>query len=124
MLSGRAQAAERDAQRYYNDRNEPASNREFVPYKSHYFDPTAAENNRLPLRSPFFEVVSPGTIKEHERSDVVNEIPVAAGSVLGKRKGNCILAPHRYVIRGNHKDKINMEEAEPAMVGDHLHNDQ
>lgn len=45
------------------------------------------------------------------RNDVVNELLVAAGSALGKRRGKNILAPHKYVIRGSRNEKIGLEEA-------------
>ena len=41
----------------------------------------------------------------------VNELLVAAGSALGKKRGTNILAPHRYVICGSKNNHIGMEEA-------------
>ena len=64
-----------------------------------------------PLKSPFYEVMSPRNIKDDERTDAVNELLVAASSALGKKRGNHILAPHKYVIRGNKGEKISMDDA-------------
>ena len=52
------------------------------------------------FKSPFYDVMSPTNAKDNERTEAVNELLVAAGSALGKKRGNNVVAPHRYVIRG------------------------
>ena len=47
----------------------------------------------------------------NEQDDVVNELLIAASSALGRKRGNNVLALHRYVIRGSKHHKIGMEEA-------------
>ena len=49
--------------------------------------------------------------RDDEQNDAVNELLVAAGLVLGRKRGTNILAPHRYVIRGSRNERIGMEKA-------------
>ena len=49
--------------------------------------------------------------KDGDQDEVVNELLIAAGSVLGKHGGNRIFAPHKYVNYGAKNEKVRMEEA-------------
>ena len=49
--------------------------------------------------------------KDSERNDAVNELLIAVGLALSKRRANNIIAPQKYVVRGGRNEKIAMEEA-------------
>ena len=50
-------------------------------------------------------------VRDPDRDREVNELLVPAGSAIGRKPGKSIIAPHKYVIRGNKNEKIEMEEA-------------
>ena len=91
-------------------------NNEYAAHSGLYGQATKGAYER-PYKSPFYEVMSPRNANEHERSEAVNELLVAAGSALGKKRGNNILGPHRYVIRGNRGDKVSMDNHGRIIMG-------
>ena len=94
----------------YCGEDDGARNRESLPVISHSACATRGGYERT-FKSPFDDVMSPTNVGDSERTEAVNELLVAAGSALGKKRGTNVVAPHRYVIRGNKGEKISMEEA-------------
>ena len=86
-------------------------NREFIPYTTTHGPHTTPGLIDMTVTTPFYDILSPKPDTEKQRTEAVNELLVAAGTELGKKRGNTIVAPHRYVIRGNKNEKISMEEA-------------
>ena len=102
---------------YYRDTT-VKKKREFVPYISNFKTPaaqhqedSAAASKSKSSRTPFYEVVSPTDDGDEQRTEVVNDLVSTSGSTSKTKKGNAILAPHRYIYRNNRAGRVAFDQA-------------
>ena len=95
----------------YFRQDDNTTNREFVPYINTFKTPAAQQKEKKDGRTPFYEALSPADDADADRADAVNDLLTAAGSKLAVKKGNNVLAPHRYVLRGNRTGKVGLDQS-------------
>ena len=77
----------------------------------HYHD-AYTDGDHMAATQPYYNPVGlPTDNQDLDNTDAINDLLMAAGTALGRKRGKAIFTPHKYVIRGDKMEKVGLGDA-------------